>query len=60
MVQGQRMLKLGVNTAVSAGAGKWTLASVSPPSASVAPPGYYMMFAAVNWVPSYASWVKMA
>lgn len=59
--QGQRMLKLGVvGTPVSVAPGNWTLTSVSPPNAAVAPAGYYMMFVVVNWVPSYASWVKIA
>lgn len=59
--QGQRLLKLGVvGTPVSTGAGRWTLASETPTVASMAPPGYYMLFVVVNWVPSYASWVKLA
>ena len=31
----------------------------APPSAGVAPPGYYMLFVRNQGVPSIASWVKL-
>lgn len=57
--QGQRMLRLGVAAPVSAGKGKWKIYSITPPSATIAPQGYYMMFAIVNNVPSWANWVQI-
>jgi len=57
VLQGQRLLKLG-GTSVGA-AGKYTVTSTAPPSATIAPAGYYMLFAVVNGAPSDASWVKV-
>ncbi|KAG0570347.1 hypothetical protein KC19_6G155500 [Ceratodon purpureus] len=56
---GQRLLRLGVAAPVGAGDGKWTIYSITPPSATIAPQGYYMMFAVVNNAPSWANWVKI-
>lgn len=53
------MLRLGVAAPVSAGKGKWKIYSITPPSATIAPQGYYMMFAIVNNVPSWANWVQI-
>lgn len=56
---GQRLLKLG-GTSVAAGAGTYTVSSTAPPSATIAPAGYYLLFAVVNGGPSEASWVKVS
>lgn len=56
---GQRLLWLGVTAPVAAGAGKYTVDATAPPSSTIAPAGYYMLFAVANGVPSYASWVKV-
>jgi hypothetical protein len=57
--QGQRLLQLPVGAPVAAGAGKYTVTSTAPPSSTIAPAGYYMVFAVANGAPSYASWVKI-
>lgn len=57
--QGQRLLQLPVGAPVAAGAGKYTVTSTAPPSSTIAPGGYYMVFAVANGTPSYASWVKI-
>lgn len=54
---GQRLLVLGGDYVASAGG--YTVSSTAPPSATIAPAGYYMLFAVVNGSPSYASWVKV-
>ncbi|KAG0627529.1 hypothetical protein M758_2G208700 [Ceratodon purpureus] len=56
---GQRLLALAVGKPVAAGAGKYTVDATAPPSSTIAPGGYYMIFAVANGSPSYASWVKL-
>jgi hypothetical protein len=56
--QGQRLLQLEVGAPV-AGAGGVTVASKAPPSAAVAPAGYYMLFPVADGQVGYAAWVKL-
>ncbi|KAI3677679.1 hypothetical protein L6452_36945 [Arctium lappa] len=57
--QGQRMVKLGVSSAVPNGLGAYRISCTAPPDGRVAPPGYYMVFAVNTGVPSVAKWVKL-
>ncbi|XP_024385114.1 aldehyde oxidase GLOX [Physcomitrium patens] len=57
--QGQRLLKLAASVPVIVGGGKYTVDSTGPPDATIAPGGYYMLFAIVNGVPSWANWAKI-
>ncbi|KAI3917931.1 hypothetical protein MKW98_000165 [Papaver atlanticum] len=61
--QGQRLVKLGVTSAVpeSGGAvgGRYRIRCTAPPNSKVAPPGYYMFFAVNQGVPSVARWVQL-
>ncbi|KAI3966163.1 hypothetical protein MKW92_035380 [Papaver armeniacum] len=61
--QGQRLVKLGVTSAIpeSGGAvgGKYRIGCTAPPNPKVAPPGYYMVFAVNQGVPSVARWVQL-
>ncbi|KAK9168303.1 hypothetical protein Syun_000443 [Stephania yunnanensis] len=57
--QGQRLVKLGVEPAVVAPGGRWMIRCRAPPTAVVAPPGYYMAFAVNQGVPSVAKWVQL-
>jgi hypothetical protein len=50
----QRMVKLAVRSTQEGG-----IRLAAPPSAGVAPPGYYMLFVRNQGVPSVASWVKL-
>jgi hypothetical protein len=51
---GQRMVWLNSGISSSSSFTLWT-----PPAATVAPPGYYMLFAVCNGVPSDATWVQI-
>ncbi|CAN1135111.1 Aldehyde oxidase GLOX [Linum perenne] len=57
--QGQRLVKLTVTPSVPNGVGGYTISCTAPPSGAVAPPGYYMVFAVNQGVPSIARWVRM-
>ncbi|CAA3001850.1 aldehyde oxidase GLOX [Olea europaea subsp. europaea] len=57
--QGQRLVKLTVTSPVPDGAGKYKITCTSPPGGRVAPPGYYMVFAVNQGVPSIALWVHL-
>ncbi|XP_057971049.1 aldehyde oxidase GLOX [Malania oleifera] len=56
---GQRLVKLTVAPAVPIDGG-YRVACTAPPEARVAPPGYYMVFAVNQGVPSVARWVQVA
>jgi len=58
--QGQRLVKLGVSSAVVDGDGRWRIQCTAPPSGMVAPPGYYMVFAVNQGVPSVARWIHVS
>ncbi|KAL5973486.1 hypothetical protein ACLOJK_030137 [Asimina triloba] len=60
--QGQRLVKLGVSAAIpvgGAGVGKYQIGCTAPPNGRVAPPGYYMVFAVNQGVPSVARWAQL-
>lgn len=57
--QGQRLVKLAVSPAVPDSDGRYRVGCTAPPSAIVAPPGYYMVFAVNQGVPSVARWVHV-
>ncbi|KAK7251775.1 hypothetical protein RIF29_35285 [Crotalaria pallida] len=58
--QGQRMVKLGVTSAVPDGDGRYRIGCTGPPNGMVAPPGYYMAFAVNQGVPSIARWIHIS
>ncbi|XP_027068473.1 aldehyde oxidase GLOX [Coffea arabica] len=58
--QGQRLVKLSVTSAIPEGPGRYRIGCVAPPDGRVAPPGYYMVFAVNQGVPSIAQWVHLA
>jgi hypothetical protein len=58
--QGQRLVKLGVGSAVPENGGRWRIRCTAPPSGMVAPPGYYMVFAVNQGVPSVARWIHVS
>ncbi|XP_024393312.1 aldehyde oxidase GLOX [Physcomitrium patens] len=57
--QGQRLLQLEASAPAAAGGGAYTVDSKAPPSAAVAPGGYYMLFPVADGNVGYASWVKI-
>ena len=59
--QGQRLIKLEVSSAIpdGLGASAYTITATAPPSAIVAPPSYYMVFAVNQGVPSIAAWIQL-
>ncbi|CAI9098322.1 OLC1v1034944C1 [Oldenlandia corymbosa var. corymbosa] len=58
--QGQRLVKLSVTSAIpDVVAGKYRIGFTAPPGGQVAPPGYYMVFAVNQGVPSVARWVQL-
>ncbi|KAH0779179.1 hypothetical protein KY290_005606 [Solanum tuberosum] len=57
--QGQRLVKLKVTSAIPDDAGKYRIGCTAPPDGKVAPPGYYMVFAVNQGVPSVARWVQL-
>lgn len=57
--QGQRLVSLNVGGIVQvAQASVYQITVTAPPSPSVAPPGYYMMVAVNQGVPSSAVWIQ--
>lgn len=56
--QGQRLLQLEAG-APAAAAGGFAVASKAPPTAAVAPAGYYMLFPVADGNVGYAAWVKI-
>lgn len=56
--QGQRLVKLAVAGSVP-DSNRWRIACTASPDPRVAPPGYYMMFAVNQGVPSVAKWVQL-
>ncbi|XP_010674911.2 aldehyde oxidase GLOX [Beta vulgaris subsp. vulgaris] len=57
--QGQRLVKLNVKPAIPNDNGGYKISCVAPPNGMVAPPGYYMIFAVNQGVPSIAQWVQL-
>lgn len=58
--QGQRLVKLAVNPAVPDDNGRYHVVCTAPPTAVVAPPGFYMAFAVNQGVPSVARWIQLS
>ncbi|XP_024395291.1 aldehyde oxidase GLOX [Physcomitrium patens] len=56
--QGQRAIKLAA-TVPGKSRGFWVTRVTGPPSSSVAPQQYYMLFCLQNGVPSRANWVRV-
>ncbi|KAH9571107.1 hypothetical protein CY35_02G075400 [Sphagnum magellanicum] len=57
--QGQRLIELNAAVPAAAGGGAYTVAANAPPSAVIAPAGYYMLFAVSEGIPSVAQWVHV-
>ncbi|KAB1224213.1 Galactose oxidase [Morella rubra] len=57
--QGQRLVKLGVTSAIPDSNGRYKIGCTGPPNGMVAPPGYYMAFAVNQGVPSVARWIQL-
>lgn len=57
--QGQRLVKLTVTPAISSNNGWYKIGCTAPPDGKIAPPGYYMVFAVNQGVPSVARWVQL-
>ncbi|CAK7342764.1 unnamed protein product [Dovyalis caffra] len=57
--QGQRLVKLTVTPSVPDSGNRYKIGCTAPPSGAVAPPGYYMVFAVNQGVPSVARWVHL-
>ncbi|KAH6762044.1 glyoxal oxidase-related protein [Perilla frutescens var. hirtella] len=57
--QGQRLVKLSVETPAAEGGGRYSIKCTAPPNAKVAPPGYYMVFVVNQGVPSVAEWIQL-
>lgn len=57
--QGQRLVKLGVTSALPESDGRYRIGCTAPPDGRVAPPGWYMVFAVNQGVPSVARWVQL-
>ncbi|KAJ7961354.1 glyoxal oxidase-related protein [Quillaja saponaria] len=57
--QGQRLVKLAVTPAIPDGDGQYKIGCTAPPNGMVAPPGYYMLFAVNQGVPSIARWIHL-
>lgn len=57
--QGQRLLKLKVSLPVAAAGGAFAVDVTAPPTAELAPPGYYMLFPVQDRIPGRAVWVQI-
>ncbi|KMZ67514.1 Galactose oxidase [Zostera marina] len=61
---GQRLLKLNVSQSQQMGqtttsGNRYRIGCIAPATGAVAPPGFYMMFAVNQGIPSVAKWVQM-
>ncbi|KAL1207598.1 Aldehyde oxidase GLOX1 [Cardamine amara subsp. amara] len=54
-----RMLLLGINDVKKVGGDNHQIQAVAPPSGNLAPPGYYLLFAVFNGVPSVGEWIQI-
>ncbi|KAG9157874.1 hypothetical protein Leryth_000048 [Lithospermum erythrorhizon] len=57
--QGQRLVKLASTNSAPGPTGSYRIQCTAPPDGRVAPPGYYMLFAVNQGVPSVARWVQL-
>ncbi|KAK9099013.1 hypothetical protein Syun_026058 [Stephania yunnanensis] len=58
--QNQRILELAVKRFIGVSPGRYRLRVFAPPSAVIAPPGYYLLNVLYRGLPSKAEWVKIA
>ncbi|KAI8556723.1 hypothetical protein RHMOL_Rhmol05G0276400 [Rhododendron molle] len=58
--QGQRLVKMNIARPVLESNGQYRIVFEAPPSAEVAPPGYYTMFVVNQGVPSVAVWIPIS
>lgn len=59
--QGQRLVNLNVGGSVQvAQASVYQITATAPPTPQIAPPGYYMLFAVNQRVPSVAVWITVS
>ncbi|KFK26190.1 hypothetical protein AALP_AA8G214300 [Arabis alpina] len=54
-----RLLLLGVSAVTPAGAGTFEIQTLAPPNGNIAPPGYYLIFAVYQGVPSTGEWIQV-
>ncbi|GAV84618.1 Glyoxal_oxid_N domain-containing protein/DUF1929 domain-containing protein [Cephalotus follicularis] len=57
---GQRLLVLRINKLISIGSKVLQVTVAAPPRATIAPPGYYLLFVVYRGVPSTGIWVQIA
>eukprot|EP00249_Psilotum_nudum_P036821 c8823_g1_i1 orf=423-2060(-) len=58
--QGLRLLVLPVVSQTTTGTNSYSITVTSPPSGTVAPPSYYMLFVVNQGIPSTAAWVHVS
>ncbi|WOL08348.1 hypothetical protein Cni_G17101 [Canna indica] len=56
---GQRLLLLSIAELSRVSSERWQLKVTAPPTAAVAPPGYYIVFVVNRGVPSEGAWVQV-
>ncbi|XP_010511646.1 PREDICTED: aldehyde oxidase GLOX1-like [Camelina sativa] len=54
-----RLLMLGIKDVKNVGGDNYKIEAVAPPSGNVAPPGYYVLSAVYNGVPSVGEWIQI-
>ncbi|CAH2065874.1 unnamed protein product [Thlaspi arvense] len=54
-----RLLLLGISNVKKVNGDSHEIQAVAPPSGNVAPPGYYLLFAVYNGVPSVGEWIQI-
>ncbi|KAF2561319.1 hypothetical protein F2Q70_00015503 [Brassica cretica] len=54
-----RLLLLGISDVKKEHGDVHQIQAVAPPSGNVAPPGYYLLFAVYNGVPSFGEWIQI-
>ncbi|PQQ04020.1 WSC domain-containing protein-like [Prunus yedoensis var. nudiflora] len=57
---GQRLLVLGIKGLENVGLGLFQVEVVAPPTAKIAPPGFYLVFVVHNGIPSSGIWLQIA
>ncbi|KAH7291342.1 hypothetical protein KP509_29G012300 [Ceratopteris richardii] len=58
--QGLRLVNVEVGMPTDAGNGEYTIVARSPPSSTLAPPSYYMLFAVNEGISGPAVWMKIS
>ena len=54
-----RLLMLGISDVKKEQGDYYQIQAVAPPSGNVAPPGYYLLYAVYNGVPSVGEWIQI-